>query len=371
VRFLTALLIAFTPPAVGVSPAAAAPTFNGTVYAVAYRGDTVYVGGAFTKASWAGRTYPRQRLAAFDSRTGKLLKWAPEADGTVRALASTDTGVFAAGDFHRMSGARRDAIAELSGVSGTVTPFSHRIDGTPYALATGHGRLYLGGSFTAVDGHEHRNVAAFDLARDRLDKGWRAGADDRVHTIAAYGPQVFLGGAFHKVNDVSSTLRLAAVDATTGELDRRFRPKVTAEVNAIAVDVGGVHVATGGRGGRAVAYRLDGSMRWQRVFDGDVVAITRHQGVTYVGGHFDRACLTPRNGPHGTCLDGAEPRVKLAAITGPGTLTGWAPQANGVIGVRVLGTAPGSAFVDAGGDFTTLGGSDRPRFARFPTESAR
>lgn len=368
-RLLTALLLTFSPPAVGVADQHA-PTFNGTVYAIAYRGDTVYVGGAFTMAYSRGRAYPRQRLAAFDSRTGKLLRWAPAADGTVRALAASGRGVYAAGAFRSVSGFRRDSIVRVSPVSGTVDGFTHAIDGTPYALALGNGRLYLGGSFTAVDGAARRNLAAFDVGSGRLDTRWQAGADDRVHTLAVRHARVFLGGAFHRVNQVGGTLRLAAVSGTTGILDRFFRPRVGAEVNAIAVDGDAVYTASGGQGGRAVAYGLDGVMRWQRVFDGDAVAIARRDGVTYVGGHFDRACLTPRNGPRGICLDGSEPRVKLAAITGTGRLAGWAPQANGVIGVRVLGIGARAGAVDAGGDFTTLGGMARPRFARVSAAGA-
>ena len=98
---LTAMLVGALPAP--VTPRTA-PTFNGGVYAIAHRGDTVYVGGAFTGATSGGRTYPRQRLAAYDARTGKLLDWAPAADGTVRALAGTADSVYAAGDFHEVGG---------------------------------------------------------------------------------------------------------------------------------------------------------------------------------------------------------------------------------------------------------------------------
>ncbi|BCJ44053.1 hypothetical protein GCM10010168_68560 [Actinoplanes ianthinogenes] len=353
-------------------PGRAAPTFNGSVYAIAHRGTTVYVGGEFTTATSAGRTYPRRRLAAYDARTGALLSWAPPADGTVRALISTPDAIYAAGFFHTVAGRRRDAIARLSPDPGralppnrSVLPFAHQVDGTPYALAAANGRLYLAGSFTRVDGEPRANLAAFSLATGRLDETWKPATDDRVHALAVSGDRIYLGGGFHTVDDVRGSLRLAVADGRTGVIDPWFQPRPVAEVTAIAVDGAGVYVATGGQGGRAVAYAFDGRMRWQRVFDGDATAITTAAGVTYVGGHFDRACNTPRNGPQGACLDGALPRVKLAAITPDGRLADWNPQANGVIGVRALAAGRNPATLEAGGDFTTIGRRPQARFASF------
>ncbi|MEV6493583.1 hypothetical protein AB0M20_33935, partial [Actinoplanes sp. NPDC051633] len=237
----------------------------------------------------------------------------------------------------------------------------HAVSGAPYALAAAGGRLYAAGSFTAIDGYARGNLAAFSLATDALE-GWRPNADDSVHALAIHGSRIYLGGSFHQVNGVRRTLRIAAVTAG-GTVDTGFRPTSTAQVNTLVADDTGVYGVTGGQGGRALAWTAGGSLRWQRVFDGDAVALTRLGGVTYVGGHFDRACLTPANGAQGTCTGGSVPRVKLAAIDATGKLTSWAPQANGVIGVRAM-TVSGASLA-AGGDFTTVGGRPRKRLALF------
>jgi hypothetical protein len=350
--------------AVGASPGKA-PLFNGSVYAVAYRGSTVYVGGSFTSVGWGGRTYDRQRLAAFDAASGALLSWAPAADATVRALAVSGSSIYAGGDFHRIAGARRDALARIDAGTGAVGTFSHDVTGAPYALAAGNGRLYVGGSFTSVGGVPRRNLAAFSLTGGRLDRTWRAAADDSVHALALADSRLYAGGAFHKVNGVSGTLRIAALSAATGKVFSVFRPKATAQVNALATDPNGVYAATGGQGGQVLAYSAGGAARWKRTFDGDTVAIAALAGTVYVGGHFDRACLTNRNGSQGACTDGAVDRVKLAAIDSRGRLTRWAPRANGVIGVRALAVDRGKGRIAAGGDFTTINGQNRKRLTFF------
>ena len=88
---------------------------DGTAYAVAITGDTVFVGGSFANAVHnpqvpVGRT---NLMAVQRSNPLNLLPFAPTTDGTVRAMATDGTALYIGGDFTMVNGVPRNHLAKL------------------------------------------------------------------------------------------------------------------------------------------------------------------------------------------------------------------------------------------------------------------
>jgi hypothetical protein len=346
-------------------------TFDGAVLATAYWGDVIYIGGEFLNARVNGSSHRRDRLAAIDARSGALLDWKPSADAAVTAIAADATGVYAGGAFTTVNLQSRDSLVKLTHGTGSVLPgFKQRIYGHINAIAVGSGRIYAGGTITSVNKLIRHRVAAFDANSGELDTAWAPVLDGTVHSLLAGAQRIYLGGMFSEVNGVSKTQKLAAVRPDSGQVDTGFVSRITSFVASIAEHDGTLYAGIDGTGGRATAMALDGTPKWTVTMDGDIGAIAVLDGVVYAGGHFDNVCRTSRvggieglKGSH--CLEGSDPRVKLAAFDLNGALLPWTANGNGSTGVRTLTANAGLGQVVAGGHFTTVNGAIQKRFALF------
>jgi hypothetical protein len=352
--------------AVPLVSAAPAPTvgFDGLVYASTHVGSTVYVGGSFRNAIVNGRSVPRKRLAAVDARTGKLLPWAPETNGTVLALAASGTSLYASGKFTTVGGQPRTGLAGIHLTTGAVGPLRHTVKGEGTALAAGGGRLYLGGTVTAVNGRAVRNLAAFRLSDGALDTTFGGNADGQVRALSVAGSRLYVGGGFKRLNGANGTARLAALRLADGQLDTGFRPVTPYTTFALAITGGRVYAGLAGPGGRVAAYGSAGELVWSTVTDGDVQALTALRGTIYAGGHFTVACDRPSRTATSWCPTPLRTQPKLAALNpDTGRLLDWNPRSNGRWGVLTLTAAANAIAV--GGEFTAFGSVKRPHFAQF------
>jgi hypothetical protein len=378
-RHMGLLLVAVLAVAGAPAPAAAAapttvagtpaPTvgFDGLVYATTYVGSTVYVAGSFRNAIVDGKQVVRKRLAALDARTGKLLPWAPVANGTAFALTASGRWLYVAGKFTTVGGQARAGLASIDLSTGAVGSLKHTVTGEGTALAAGGGRLYLGGAFTAVDGRKVRNLAAFRLSDGAVDTKFPGDADGQVKALKVAGTRLYVAGAFKRLNNTDATARFAALRLTDGKVDTKFRPNTPYLAMAVTVTADRVYAGLAGPGGRVAAYRTDGTLVWSTVTDGDIQALANLRGAIYAGGHFDVACPRPSTTATSWCPDKTlRAQKKFSAYdAATGHLLSWNPKSNGKWGVLGMDANATLGRVAAGGEFTTLGSLSRPRFAQF------
>ena len=355
------------------SPDAGTAQVDGRVSAILPLGDRVYLGGEFTSVNGV----PRDRLAAVDATTGRLLDWAPRADGRVTALAASPDGsrVYASGSFTRINGLSRWRLASLDAATGALDPnWRPRADSGVHALAVSGNRLYVGGSFATIDGQARSRLALLDRTTGALDPNWKPSANGTVQALArsADGGRVYAGGDFTSISGQPRPY-LASLDAVgSGALDGAFAPpNPNGKVFDLAVSGGQIYTAEGGPGGATASYdAATGARAWQQIADGDSQAIAVADGKVYVAGHFEAIC-----GPEGaTSINGttvcitATARYAFSAFDpATGALDSqWAPKAQPVgVNAWELASDARRGRIYTGGDFTGVSGRVHHRFAQF------
>ena len=148
---------------------------DGIVWAQAATATTVFAGGLFANARPAGSSpgqnqTPRSNLLAYELSTGELIgSWDPTVNGRVQALALSPDG----------------------------------------------SRLYVGGSFTSVDGQNRYRLAALSTATGELISSWNPVANTTVQGIVATDSTVYVVGEFSNINGTARS-GVAALSANTG-----------------------------------------------------------------------------------------------------------------------------------------------------------
>ncbi len=126
--------------------------------------------------------------------------------------------------------------------------------------------LFVGGRFTHVTNGRtntgQSNLAAFDAITGEWIKSFRPQLNGWVYGLASDGDRLFVGGSFSQVNR-TQTGGLAALDLTTGDLDRTWKGHVgrAGRVGGLLIDDGYLYAGggfrwMGGPDGGAAAWRL-------------------------------------------------------------------------------------------------------------------
>lgn len=310
-----------------------------SVRALAYGGGRLFAGGIWPSN---GNGVP-QYLAALDPATGTHVQgWNGSAAGPVHALLLTGGELWVGGQFPAVGLRSTTNLGVLNPATGSSLRWVPDTDAPVYALAAGDGRLYLGGAFSRVRPSgggwtDSPGVAAVNPATGAHDVAFvpdlegPLGASETVRALSYLHNRLHVGGRFRVAG--GSTARLASVDSATGVRDPGFAPDLDGDVHALATPfdlyAGGAFARVGdrSRGGLAAFPRQDGTaspVGLDFVQNRDAgptgektTTITNHaHGTTLTigtvalegagAGHFERMTPAGDDCTVGTALDGGE-----------------------------------------------------------------
>ena len=106
-------------------------------------------------------------------------------------------------------------------------------------------RIYIGGSFTTVDGINRYRIAALDPVDGSLITGFNAVVDYEVNVLVATSDTVYAGGAFNYSGSATRS-KLAAFSASNGAL-LAWAPTADATVHSMVLTPDGTKLIVGGK----------------------------------------------------------------------------------------------------------------------------
>jgi PKD repeat protein len=205
---------------------------DGVVWQQAIVGNTVYAVGNFSNARPAGaapgtQTVPRSNMLAYNLTTGVLdTTFAPVLNAQALTVAASPDGsrVYVGGSFTTVNGATAYRVAALYPVgspnAGQMIPsFQPYVDSRVNAIVATDSAVYLGGWFNAV-GNQARSKLGAVSASAGAPLAWApvaANGDVAAMVLAPDKSKIIVGGNFTTLNGSSNPgYGLAAVDLNAG-----------------------------------------------------------------------------------------------------------------------------------------------------------
>ncbi|GAA2020883.1 hypothetical protein GCM10009740_06680 [Terrabacter terrae] len=193
------------------------PSCTVEVQALQITAGTLYVGGVFTTSQGS----LRHDAAAYSVATGRLTSWLPMPGARVRTFTSLGATTVMGGDFVSTGGQYRRGVAKIDLATGTLDP-TFRADADNMVLdlelTADRTRLYLAGTFMAVNGVVRQRVAAVDATTGALVTSFAPQVNQGVYTIAVRQSYVYLGGQFTAIGTVARQ-HAARISAVNGSVD--------------------------------------------------------------------------------------------------------------------------------------------------------
>jgi uncharacterized repeat protein (TIGR02543 family) len=165
-------------------------------------------------------------LLKIDASSGALLPgFAPDIKEIGVVSSSTrmaDGRVFMGGTFTEINGVAVNNIARFN-VDGTFDPtFTSGPAGNVIALKDINGKLYVSGAFGSAGGQARARLARFDSITGALD-AWSASLDGNARAFTGDANNIYMVGGFYTVNGIV-TRCIAKLSASTAAVDTSWQP---------------------------------------------------------------------------------------------------------------------------------------------------
>lgn len=280
---------------------------NGVVWAQLIVGNTVYVGGEFTRARPAGSApgvneVVRNNLLAYNLTTGVMTSFNPSLNAPVKTLVAAPDGsrIYVGGAFTSVGGVNRYRVAAFNTDGTLVSPWNPGTNGQVYALAVTGSTLYLAGAFSNSGNATRYGTSAFSTSTGTLLPWTGQPTGGRVTSLAVSPDEskIILGGTFTAYNGGNNPgYGLAATDAATGAslpwkvntLIRNGGSKAgITSLTASAEGLFGTGYVFGSGGNFEGTFRAgwaDGTLIWMEDCHGDTYSVAPATKAVYTTGH--------------------------------------------------------------------------------------
>ncbi|WP_374948018.1 PKD domain-containing protein [Agreia sp.] len=203
---------------------------DGVVWQQVIIGDTVYAAGKFGTARPAGsapgvNTVVRSNILAYSLSTGNLItSFAPSLNGEAFSIAASPDGsrIYVGGSFTQVNGSSVWRIAALNATTGALIPsFLPKPGGPVRAIVATATSVYMGGLFSTVGAEQRPGVAEATASNGALTPFAPQVTGGRVNglVLSPDKSQLIIGGQFTAINGSSNPgYGLGSVSTADGSL---------------------------------------------------------------------------------------------------------------------------------------------------------
>jgi Ca2+-binding RTX toxin-like protein len=168
-------------------------------------------------------------------------------DGRISAIVASGNRVYIGGSFTSVDGVARNRLAAIDATTGQLTDWNPGANNNVFSLAASPdgSTIYAGGGFTEVGGTTRRRLVSLDASSGAVNTNFNIALGAPVRTIAVSGNSLYIGGDFTSVKGQSRS-RLALINGTTGDLDPNWAPTADNSVWSLVFSPDGSRIYAGG-----------------------------------------------------------------------------------------------------------------------------